>query len=97
MEKILNDILDSIKLNENDIHWFGNSPINRIKDREFLQNPNNNFEILKEYLIDEINFNKIKIAHSRKYSPEIYHENVALSREYEIEVSEQILKMLDEV
>ena len=48
MEKILNDILDSIKLNENDVHWFGNSPINRIKDREFLQNPNNNFEILKE-------------------------------------------------
>lgn len=97
MEKILNDILDSIKLNENDVHWWGNRPIDITKSREFLQNPNNNFEILKEYLTDEINFIKIEIAHSKKYSPEIYHENVALSREYEIEVSEQILKMLNEI
>ena len=97
MEKILNDILDSIKLNENDVHWWWETPINIIRTRDFLQNPNNNFEILKEYLTDEINFLKIEIAHSKKYTPEIYHPNVGLSRWYKIEVSEQILKMLDEV
>ncbi len=38
-----------------------------------------------------MNFLKI-IAHTRKYSPEIYNENVNLSREYKIEVLKQILK-----
>lgn len=97
MEKILNEILDSIKLNENDVHKWWQTPINIIRKQDFLQNPNNNFENLRWYLEDYIKVLKTEVPFWEKYAHEIYHENRALCRKYELEVSEQILKILNEV
>ncbi len=90
----IHDILKDIKLNEKDIYWWWSRPINIISSRDFLQNPNNNFENLRQFIIDEIEFTKVEISHTKKYSPEIYNENVSISREYEMETLEKILNKI---
>ena len=97
MEKILNDIIDSVKLNENDVHKWWEAAINIIKDRDFLQNPNNNFENLRWYLEDYTKVLKTEIPFWEKYAHKIYSANRALCRKYELEVSEKIFKMLNEI
>ena len=94
MNKKLKEILQSIKLSPEDTEKFGQTALNIIEKSEDLHDSTNNFEQLRNFLSDTIAFQEVEIKHSKKYCPQVFHENVALSREFEQEVYQ---KMLDEL
>ncbi len=94
MDKKLESVLESVNLLEEDSNNFGIRAIDTIHRNEYLQDPTDNFAKLRQFLEDTIDFLKVKIDYSEKY-PEIFHENVALSRYYEREVFQQILSLLE--
>jgi len=90
----IQDILKNIKLNKKDIHWWWTPPLRIVESIEFLQNEDNNFENLRNFILDEIDFLKTEISHKKKYSPNIYSENVSISRKYELETWKKILRKI---
>ena len=88
------NILNSIKSPDGDIHDFGMNIIGLIRQSEILHSPENNFDILKTFLKSYIKGLNAEIKHAKKYTPDVYHENVVKSRQYEIEVINTIIKSL---
>ncbi|MDO8513260.1 MAG: hypothetical protein Q7S37_02050 [bacterium] len=90
MEKKLQQAIDSIKLPSREyIHHLPKI----ISRNARLQNPENNFEFLRNFLADNIEFLKVEIAFTQKYSS-VYHSNVPLSRQDDIAFCQQLLNIL---
>lgn len=95
MNKELLKLLGSIKLNPKDTNRFGESAVFVIKKTESLHDPKNNYAYLRKFLKDRIKFLESEIKFTKKYAPDVFHDNVALSREFEKEICEKILKRLN--
>ena len=97
MDNKLEEIFGTISLSPEDTNKFGNDAFEFIRRNRSgaLTNPENNFAYLREFLADEIEFLSKEIEHYRKYSPGVYHENVAISREYKREMYMKILDALE--
>ncbi len=95
MNDKLKQILESIELSPKDTHKFGETALNMVEKSNSLHNTNNNFESLRTFLSDTITFLEVEIEYSKKYSPQVFHGNVALSRTFEREVYQKILDALE--
>jgi len=95
MNKELSDILDSIEADPKDTDEFGKAVIFIIKKSEALHNPEGNYAYLQKFLRDKVDFLDSEIEFTEKYTPEIFHSNVSLSRKFEKEICKKILETLD--
>ncbi len=92
----LKEIISKIKRNPNDEENFGRRYVDHfIGNNEIFWDETNNFEYLRQFIKDTIEFQKVDIEYHKKHSPQVYHQNTYRSREFENEVLEQILKMLE--
>lgn len=95
MDEKLKKILESIELSPEDSQKFGEVALRTIEKNKSLHASNNNFEYLRKFLSDTINFLETEIEYTKKYSSQIFHPNVAISREFEREIYRKILAMLE--
>lgn len=94
MDTKLTKILDSIKLGPQDEYQFGLRIVRIIEKSKALHDPKDNYQYLRDFLKEHIESSKYKIKFTDKYTPEIYHPNVAISDKYDIQTCQQIIEKL---